>query len=168
MKQIYLLLIIAIGLFYCEEPNKSQSFQPVNWDDKATQINEKNLESGTSYLSVYSQIYSLTEHRTHDLTVTVSIRNPNPQENIYVKNAQYFDTKGKLIRTYFDKTILVKPMETLEIVIGQTDREGGSGANFIFDWLKSKNSGDPFFEAIMISTSGQQGLSFSTQSRRVR
>lgn len=168
MKQILILLTIGVGLFSCTDPNKTESFQPVDWDSKVVKVNENNLEAGVSYLSVYSQIYSLTEHRTHDLTVTVSIRNTHPHENIYVKKVQYFNTKGELIRNYFDKTILVKPMETLEIVIDQTDREGGSGANFLFEWLKENNSVDPLFEAIMISTSGQQGLSFSTQSRRVR
>ena len=58
-------------------------------------------------------------------------------------------------------------METAEIVIDEIDKEGGTGANFLFEWKVTKNTNEPFFEGIMISTSGQQGLSFTTQGRRI-
>ena len=54
-------------------------------------------------------------------------------------------------------------MQTIEIVIDENDIEGGTGANFIFDWLATKSTHAPYFEAVMISTSGQQGLSFTTK-----
>lgn len=41
--------------------------------------------------------------------------------------------------------------------------EGGTGANFTFDWKIKQGSNKPFFEGIMTSTSGQQGLSFTTK-----
>ncbi len=57
-------------------------------------------------------------------------------------------------------------METLEIVVSEDDKEGGSGANFIFDWSVKQDGLIPFFEAVMISTSGQQGVSFTTHGIR--
>ena len=52
-------------------------------------------------------------------------------------------------------------------MIDEVDKEGGTGANFLFEWKLNKKANEPFFEAVMISTSGQQGLSFTTQGRRI-
>ena len=87
----------------------------------------------------------------------------NHADTVYVNKAEYYDTKGNAIQTYFDRTIYIGPMETVEIIIDKQAQEGGTGANFVFDWNKKPGSNDPFFEAVMISTSGQQGLSFTTQ-----
>ena len=59
-------------------------------------------------------------------------------------------------------------METVEIVIDEMDEQGGTGANFMFDWAMKKTSNEPLFEGVMISTSGQQGLSFTTQGRKIK
>ena len=59
-------------------------------------------------------------------------------------------------------------METIEIVIGEPDREGGTGANFVIDWSISPDVVEPLFECVMISTTGQQGLSFVTEGKRIR
>jgi hypothetical protein len=125
------------------------------------------LIEGTTYLSVYSQIYSITEHRSLDLTVTVSMRNVNQSDTIYLDHAKYYNTSGKLIRTYFDKTVFIAPLETIEIVIDKKDRAGGSGANFLFDWKVGAGVHAPFFEAVMISTDGSKGISFVTDGQRV-
>ena len=52
-------------------------------------------------------------------------------------------------------------------MIDEIDREGGTGANFIFEWAIKRKSNEPIFESVMISTSGQQGLSFTTQGIRI-
>lgn len=163
----FLLLLL---FFSCNEQAKKDvsSIDPVNWNNRIASISAKDsLLNGTSYLSVYSQIYSETEHRTHNLTSTISMRNTNLQDTIYIKKAEYFDTKGNPIRTYFDEPIYIKPMETVEIVIDEKDQSGGTGANFLFQWSIKPYAHEPYFEGVMISTSGQQGLSFTTQGRRV-
>ena len=58
-------------------------------------------------------------------------------------------------------------METLEIIIEEDDTEGGSGANFIFDWAVNNEKNPPLFEAVMISTHGTQGLSFTTRGVQI-
>lgn len=159
------LLLIACALIgSCELKTDISSVNPTNWAKRTADISQlNNLESGKTYLSVYSQIYSRSERKTHDLTVTVSMRNPNPTDTIYIEKAEYFDNHGVSVRTYFDKPIYLAPMETAEIIIDESDKAGGTGANFLFDWKIKNTSTKPFFEAIMISTSGQQGLSFTTQ-----
>lgn len=140
------------------------SFNQVNWA-KRTVPNAitDTLISGSSYLTVYSEIYSQSEHVTHDLTATISMRNTNRKDTIYIEKAEYFNTKGESIRTYFNKTIFIAPLETVEIVIDEKDKTGGSGANFLFDWKVPSGAHEPYFESVMISTSGQQGLSFATR-----
>ena len=59
--------------------------------------------------------------------------------------------------------IYVLPLETIEIVIEDRDIEGGSGANFVFEWAMKNKKNPPLFEAVMISTYGDQGLSFTTR-----
>lgn len=73
-----------------------------------------------------------------DLTVTVSLHNPNRDEDVFIDKAVYYNTHGEPIRTYFDRTIFIKPMETVQIVIDGIDKAGGTGANFIFDWKKKR------------------------------
>ncbi|MEQ8706440.1 MAG: DUF3124 domain-containing protein [Phaeodactylibacter sp.] len=158
------ILAFVLILASCTPREEISSIDPVNWENRKIEIpNPDSLASGTTYLSVYSQIYSQTEHRTHDLTATISLRNVNRKDTVYIKEAVYYDTHGTPIRNYLARPIFIAPMETVEIVIDEIDREGGTGANFLFDWRTSFESNPPLFEAVMISTSGQQGLSFTTQ-----
>ena len=166
MKKLILFLIVCIWFQACEEKKEISSIDPVNWDNRTVRgVLSDSLNQGTTYLSVYSQIYSQSEHITHDLTATVSMRNTNKADTVYINKAEYYDTSGNAIRTYFDKTIYIAPMETVEIIIDERDEEGGTGANFLFDWTVKPGANIPYFEAIMISTSGQQGLSFTTQGK---
>ncbi|WP_416441606.1 DUF3124 domain-containing protein [Leeuwenhoekiella sp. A16] len=169
MKISYLSLLIVLFIFSCNENKEVSSMNPENWSKRNAVINtEDSLEFGKSYLSIYSQIYSLSEHKTHNLTAMVSLRNTSDSDTIYILKAEYYDTHGKSIRKYFDKPIFLAPMETTEIIIDEIDISGGTGSNFMFDWKIPKNCSEPLFEAIMSSTMSQQGLSFTTQAVRVK
>ena len=167
MKFTIKILLLTLMIQSCKEDVEMSSINPVNWENRTIEYElSDSLTHGVTYLSVYSQVYSQTEHITHDLTATVSMRNMNNADTIYINKAEYFNTKGNPIRTYFDENIFIAPMETVEIIIDQKDQEGGTGANFIFNWTIKPNSNEPYFEAIMISTSGQQGISFTTQGQK--
>ncbi len=169
MKNTIKLLLLTVLLSSCRDKVEVSSIDPLNWENRIIQLEPSDsLTTGITYLSVYSQIYSQTEQRTHDLTATISLRNTNRSDSIFIDNAQYFDTEGSLIRTYFDKTIFIGPMETVEIIIDERDQSGGTGANFLFELKIKPDSQEPLFEGVMISTSGQQGLSFTTQGKRIR
>ena len=168
MKLLFSIVAILILITSCQDNNGAMSPHQENFEKRSVILKESDsLESGKTYLSVYSQIYSISEHKTHNLTVTTSIKNISLKDTVYVTKAEYFDTHANPIRTYFDKPIFVAPLETVEIVINEVDIEGGTGANFIFDWKIKPNTLEPFFEGIMISTYGQQGLSFTTQGKRI-
>lgn len=167
--RLYYFSILLLLLLACEEQKEISSVDPVNWKKRAADLSKKDsLLKGKTYLSIYSQIYSQSEHKTHNLTAMVSLRNTSESDTIYVEKAAYFGTSGQLLRTYFDKPIYLAPYETVEIIIDELDNEGGTGANFIFDWKTPQDTPEPLFEGVMNSTMGQQGLSFLTQGKRIQ
>ncbi|MDG3582252.1 MULTISPECIES: DUF3124 domain-containing protein [Galbibacter] len=166
-------MLIIVFSFSCKQPVEDihdQDIEMVNWESRNISLpaNDSLWVNGQTYLSIYSQIYSYTQHGKHDLTTTVSLRNISSKDSIYITKADYHNEKGALIRSYVKKPVYIAPLETIEIVIAKDDNHGGSGGNFIFDWTVSKNTKAPYFEAVMISTAGQQGLSFTTQGIRVK
>ncbi|MGB5821449.1 MAG: DUF3124 domain-containing protein [Saonia sp.] len=169
MKLNFILILITLGLSSCSDQKEMSSINPENWSKRTVDISKKDsLEFGKSYLSIYSQIYSTSEHKTHNLTSMVSLRNMSDMDTIYILKATYFDTNGKSVRTYFDRPIYLGPLETAEIIIDEIDVSGGTGSNFIFEWKIPKDCPDPLFEGVMNSTMGQQGLSFTTQAKRIK
>jgi hypothetical protein len=168
-KTFIILFNLSFIFFSCDRKTEFSSIKPINWEKRSINLSLKDsLIAGKTYVSVYSQIYSNTEHRTHDLTATVSMKNINLNDSVFIEQADYYDTKGRLIRTYFNKPIYILPLETVEIVIDEVDKEGGTGANFIFNWKIKPYLKDPHFESVMISTSGQQGLSFTSQGIKLK
>ncbi|MCD8448055.1 DUF3124 domain-containing protein [Tenacibaculum finnmarkense genomovar finnmarkense] len=165
----YLHIIVVVLFFSCGEKKEISSINPENWSKRAINLTSKDsLEYGKSYLSIYSEIYSYTEHKTHELTSMASMRNTSDLDTIYLLKAEYYNTHGKSVRKYFDSPIFLAPMETTEIIIDEIDVSGGTGSNFIFEWKIPKNCPEPVFEGIMSSTMGQQGLSFTTQAKRIK
>lgn len=168
MKKFTYLFLIVVLIFACNKKHETSGFEKVDWKKRIANINPKDsLDFGRSYLSVYSQIYSFTEHKTHNLTAMVSLRNTNFKDTIYIIKADYYHTKGHLVKNYIKQSIYLAPLETVEIIIDETDIKGGTGSNFIFDWKIPKSSPEPLFEGIMSSTMSQQGLSFTTQGKRI-
>lgn len=168
MKTLFVSLIAILLLHGCSAPTSKSATPKVNWEKRSTTIPQKSdLIMGSTYLSVYSQIYQLHEHKTYNLTVTVSLRNVSPQDTVYVLSADYYNSEGELLRKYVNNPIYLKPLETVEIVINEDDEQGGTGGNFVFNWAAQNELQVPFFEAIMVSTTGQQGLSFGTQGIRI-
>jgi Protein of unknown function (DUF3124) len=168
MKIIYLVLILIL-VGSCSDEKKQTPPSVIDWSSRIAAINNADTTPNSStYLSVYSHIYTLSQERISDLTATISMRNTSSTDTLYIFKAEYFDTNGKSVRNYIAKPIFIAPMETAEIIVEQKDNAGGSGANFIFDWKINTTAPEPLFEAIMISTSGQQGLSFTTQGKRIK
>ncbi len=111
------------------------------------------------YVPVYSHVYHMQDN-VYNLTNTLSIRNTDDAGELYITAAKYYDTKGKLVRDYVDQTVRLPPLATLEYIIGVNDTTGGSGANFIVEWMSDKTVSEPIIECVMIGTQSQQGVSF--------
>lgn len=170
MLRIILCVFSLFSLGACEAPETEDAAESSFWVNRNyTKVLQDSLETGTTYLSLYSEIYSQTESKTYDLTTLVSIRNTDESDTIFLKRADYYNTAGSKVKSFMKgQSVYVKPLETVEIIISERDTTGGSGANFIFDWVKNPMTTEPLFEGVMISTLGTQGLSFTTQGKRIK
>lgn len=121
----------------------------------------------TVYVPAYSHIYSGDKEKPFLLTVTLSIRNIEPNEQIKITRIDYYETQGKIIKRYIENPITLQPLESLRYVIPENDRDGGSGANFIVTWEAPRAMNPPIIETIMIGTQMQQGVSFSSRGREI-
>lgn len=168
MKKIIFLICIAFSLYCCDSNISEDEFERINWSARVANVSSlDSIETGKSYLSIYSQIYSLSQHKKYNLTAMASLRNTSEKDTIYLLKADYHGTHGEMIKQYIGKPVYLLPMETLDIVIEESDVSGGTGSNFIFDWKTPKDCPEPIFEAVMSSTVGSQGLSFTTQGKRI-
>lgn len=171
MDSNHLILILLLTVFGCG-PRSSTATATVieeDWSKRASTKGRLGSDvTGESYLSVYSEIYNYTQKRKVRLTATVSMRNVSKTATIQLLRADYYNTAGTKIRTYFDFPIDVMPMETLEIVIPHEDIEGGTGSNFSFEWVTPAGCPEPLFEAVMKTMRGNQAMAFTTQAKRTR
>ncbi|HNW27112.1 MAG TPA: DUF3124 domain-containing protein [Spirochaetota bacterium] len=117
----------------------------------------------TIYVPVYSSIYHGDKNRKWELAVTLSIRNTNINNSILINLIDYYDSDGKKIKILIKQPQKLKPLESRQIIINESDLSGGIGANFIVTWSSDKQVNPPLIESIMIGTRGQQGISFSAR-----
>lgn len=119
----------------------------------------------TIYVPIYSDIYNESKDVKFNLTATLSIRNTSLSDSIYIQDIDYYDSEGSFVRGYIheDSTLFLGAMQSIEYVIEENDTEGGTGANFIINWGANAAGLRPMFQGVMISTNGQQGISFSTE-----
>lgn len=165
--QIKLILVVLI-FSSCTQESKFPSLSRTSWKNRSVEnIEYSSLTQGMTYLPLYSHIYYIQDNKPFYLTSTVSIRNVSKDEKAYLLSADYFDTDGNLVKSYLQNPIYLNPLETVEVVIAESDIIGGSGANFLFKWAVGNELNPILFEAVMISTSGQQGISFTSRGVRV-
>lgn len=131
--------------------------------------NEKpKLSKGqTIYVPAYSHIYSGNSERPFLLTVTLSIRNIDPKYQIEITVADYYATQGTHLKHFLNEAKILKPLESLRYIIPESDKSGGSGANFIVKWKSDKPVNPPIVETVMIGTQTQQGISFTSRGQAI-
>lgn len=111
----------------------------------------------TLYVPVYSNIYTAPKEIPVHLANIVAIRNTDMHNQIQVISADYYDTRGKLVKTYYQKPVVLAPLETIYLYLSERDQEGGFGANFIIRWQATREVNAPLVECLMV---GNQGRAF--------
>jgi len=147
----YLLFLLSISLF---TPQSLHAEETIGFS-----------KGQTIYVPAYSHIYSGDRERPFLLTVTLSIRNIDPNHQIKITVVDYYQTQGKFLKKHLDKPVILNPLESTRYIIPESDKTGGSGANFIVEWTSDKLVNPPIVEAIMIGTQTQQGISFTSRGR---
>lgn len=166
------ILLLALAAASCAKPqNPARMSALERAGARALSADEVRGLSRVAGAKVYVPIYSHIFHRegaVFDLTCTLSIRNTDAGNPIIITTAKYFDTRGEAVREYVESPALLPPLATLDYVVGETDRTGGSGANFIVEWMAEKAVSEPIIESVMIGTTGQQGISFLSVGQAIR
>jgi hypothetical protein len=119
----------------------------------------------TIYVPVYSHIYYQDRERVINLTVTLSVRNADPQHPIQIDSVQYYDAKGQLVRNELTAPQPLAPLAALNFVVDEDDTTGGTSASFLVQWRSAAQAMPPVVEAVMISAASTQGISFVTVGR---
>jgi hypothetical protein len=117
------------------------------------------------YVPAYSHIYAGNNERPFLLAVTLSIRNIDPNRRITIVVVTYHASQGRQIKQYLDAPVTLNPLESLRFVVPEKDKSGGSGANFIVEWISEQPVNPPIIESINIGTQSGQGISFTSRGR---
>ena len=122
----------------------------------------------TLYVPVYSNIFSAPKKIPFNLATILSIRNTDMSNPIKIVAVDYYDTKGKLVRKYYQQPITLAPLESTDIFIPEEDTTGGTGANFIVKWKSQKEVNVPIIESVMIGMKSGQGISFVSPGQEIK
>ena len=120
------------------------------------------------YVPVYSHVYHGDLEKKFLLTGIVSIRNTDPNHAITIILADYYDSDGKVIKSYLPKPFTLNPMASTRFIVKESDTRGGSGANFLVKWQAEGRVSEPIIEGVMIGTAGQQGISFTSRGKAIK
>jgi len=128
----------------------------------------KLFKNQTIYVPVYSHIYIGDREFPFNLTVTLSIRNIDPTHPIEIVSVDYVCSNGKLLQKHLKNPIKLNAMASTRYIVNESDKGGGSGANFIVRWKSDNNVNEPIIEGIMIGSSMQQGISFVSRGKAIK
>lgn len=119
----------------------------------------------TVYVPVYSNIFTSPKKVPIDLSNILSIRNTDTTHSIRVTAADYFNTKGALVKKYYTEPVTMDPLETMYIFLSDRDKEGGLGASFVIKWEAETEVNTPIIECVM---AGSEGRAFLTSGRAIK
>jgi hypothetical protein len=176
LRKISGLIILSMLYLSCGESQVSN----IEFFNKKNSINIKShevekdfdissvIKGEVVYVPVYSSVYFKDSTSLYNLTATLNIRNIDREADLYLQEIDYYNSKGDLVKKFLSRNLRVKPLETFDLVIAESDTTGGTGASFIIKWVSKKNIQSPIVEAVMISTRQGVGLSFITNGKVIQ
>lgn len=163
-----LLTALAAGCAEAPQPAPDAPASPAPAETAADSLGRSldGAEAGQLvYVPAYSHVFSGDGERDLLLTATLSVRNADPARPIRLAGVRYVGSAGQTIRSYVDAPQTLGPLATASFVVAENDRAGGVGASFLVEWTADGAPVPPVVQAVMISTAGQQGISFVTEGR---
>lgn len=119
----------------------------------------------TLFVPAYAEVHYAEDGRTIELAVTLTIHNTDFQQSIVVTSVRYYDTQGQFVKEYLAEPLRLGPLASTDFFLGAGEQPGGIGTNFIVEWVAETAVHEPVVEALMLSTSGTQGISFTSPGR---
>ena len=152
------LCIALLVLASCAQPSDRQLAQT----DRLEPIGEMG-DHHVIYVPAYSHVYSGDHARRFQLATTLSVHNISFRDSVWIEKVRYYDTDGRLVYDFVKSPVPLHPMETYKVQIAESDTAGGSGANFLVEWVGQPGVPAPIAEAVHIGISSIAGLSFVTR-----
>jgi len=119
------------------------------------------FENKIFYVPVYSHIY-ISDENYVKMGITLSIRNTNLSEDLYIEAIDYYNTEGKLVKNYISQPHILKAMSSVDFIVDLDDMSGGNGAKFLVKVASKNQITMPVIQAIMIHSVGNNNFSFVT------
>ncbi len=167
----YRLICLEVALLFLTACTASELPQsPIVPSPKVITL-DKNFQAAMGqiiYVPIYSHIYYEDRQKTFDLAATLSIRNTDLTNPMIVRAVRYYDSNGKLLRQYVERPIQLDALASTDFVVDKNDTSGGSGANFIVEWVAQSEISEPIVEAVMIGSTLQQGISWISPGKVIK
>lgn len=128
------LILLHMVLAGCSESTPSRATLPSNAYHYVQVDTAALAEKRWVYVPVYSHLYGEDGTSTVGMTTTLSIRNTSFTDSFYVSRVDYHGSQGELLKAYLQKTLVVRPMHSVEFVVERMESKGGAGANFVVRW----------------------------------
>lgn len=126
---------------------------------------EERVRGQLLYVPVYSEVPYGDKRLTLNLTATLSVRNPDLKNPITLRRVDYYSAAGTRVRAYLKEPVALGPLVATEFIVRESDRSGGISASFLIEWESAAPVARPFVEALMVNSTYNQGIAFSSQAR---
>jgi len=173
--KIILILLLTVTIASCgpreskQEPRTDNSSPVVSFHPETLKIPDKGgrkLKGQVLYMPIYSNIPS-NYKQLHNLSAFLAVHNTDLNNQIKITKADFFNTDGKIVKSFISAEQSIKPLATVIFTIPRED-QSGTGSNFIVEWMAERSVNEPLIESIMIDLSGNLGLSFLSSGRVIR
>lgn len=129
---------------------------------------EKLAMHETVYLPVYSHIYYSDHTKLINLAETISVRNTDLHNSIVLISVKHYGSDGTLHKEYIETPLRIEALATADFVVPDSDITGGTGANFLIEWVSISKVTEPIVESIMICTSSSHSISFTSKGEVIK
>ncbi|WP_446009847.1 DUF3124 domain-containing protein [Candidatus Electrothrix sp.] len=160
-------LFITTLLFSCISQDEKPP-QQTSTEEETVFIHDMTITTGqTLFVPAYSKVH-YTGNNTMKLAVTLTIHNTDFTHPIFVTSVRYYNTTGKMVQEYREQPLRLGPMAATDFFVDSGEQTGGVGTHFIVEWVAEQPVYEPVVEALMVSNSGTQGLSFTSSGRVIK
>ena len=106
-------------------------------------------KSQSVYVPIYSHFFLRGDERVPlNLSVNLIISNTDSANSIQITEVIYYNSEGKIIKSYLNSPKNLDPMASTYYLIKTEDDSGGWGASFIIKWKSANKVTQPLMEAI--------------------
>ncbi len=170
LKRLITILILTPIVFACDQDKQNK--RNLHFNIEGLESRSTNIVSymTTVYIPVYTDVFHIDQSKLFPLTITLSLRNTSQTDTIKIFKVNYYNSEGTLVNQHIDNTSMLrlKPLQSYELVIDKMTYTGDTGANYIVEYGSASEQSDLLVQALMINTSGQQGLSFITEGKVIK